>query len=108
MQNIFTVCISENKGQIPRECSPQQIAGILGVVKLLVGPYIIVVKGKKHVGKISGNDVWQLVEIDVIPLPKTKLHLNETQVKSLYFMFSISIFVLTNSRFYRYKWIWNI
>lgn len=53
---------------------------MLGVIKLLVGPYIIVIKEKKLVGKISGHDVWQLVEIDMISLPKTKLHLNETQV----------------------------
>lgn len=49
-----------------------------------MGPYIIVIKDKKHVGKISGHDIWQLVEIDMIPLPKTKIHLNETQV---YIMF---------------------
>lgn len=72
--------ISENKGQIPVECCRQQIAGILGIVKLLVGPYIVVIKEKKFVGKISGHDVWQLVEVDLISLPKTKLHLNETQV----------------------------
>lgn len=71
---------SANKSQIPIGCSHQQICGVLGVVKLLVGPYIIVIKEKKLVGKISGHDIWQLVEIDMISLPKTKLHLNETQV----------------------------
>lgn len=76
--------ILANKGQIPKECSRQQISGILGVIRLLIGPYIVVIKDKKHVGKISGNDIWQLVEIDMVPLPKTKLHLNETQVNSIY------------------------
>lgn len=58
----------------------------MGIVKLIVGPYIIIIKEKKLVGKISGHDIWQLVEIDMIPLPKTKLHLNDTQVKLLYFI----------------------
>lgn len=83
-----TVSISANKGQIPKECNRQQIFGILGVVKLLVGPYIIIIKEKKLIGKICGHDIWQLVEIDMIPLPKTKLHLNETQVYNTHFTFS--------------------
>lgn len=78
--NLFDNFFSANKGQIPQECNYKQIAGVLGVVKLLVGPYIIVIKEKKLVGKICGHDIWQLIEIDMISLPKNKLHLNETQV----------------------------
>lgn len=77
---MILLSVLANKGQIPKECKSQQIFGILGVVKLLVGHYIIVIKEKRLVGKLSGHDVWQLMEIDTIPLPKTKLHLNETQV----------------------------
>lgn len=77
---LFYFLISANKGQIPKECYSQKIFGVLGIVRLLVGHYLIVIKERKLVGKISGHDVWQLVEIDMVPLPKTKLHLNETQV----------------------------
>ncbi|XP_025422349.1 phosphatidylinositide phosphatase SAC1 isoform X2 [Sipha flava] len=77
----FTTQKQTNKGQIPNESNRQQISGILGIVNLLVGPYIIVIKEKKHIGKINGHDIWQLLETDMIPLPKTKLHLNETQVQ---------------------------
>lgn len=77
---FISLSVSANEGQVPKGCKSLQIYGILGVVRLLVGHYIIVIKEKRLVGKISGHDVWQLVEIDTIPLPKTKLHLNETQV----------------------------
>lgn len=73
---FFTV----NNGQIPKNCNHQQIFGVLGVINLLVGPYIVIIKGKKCIGKISGHDIWQLTDVDLIPLPKTMLHLNETQV----------------------------
>jgi hypothetical protein len=88
----FLVCILANKGQIPNESNRQQISGILGIVNLLVGPYIIVIKEKKHIGKINGHDIWQLLETDMIPLPKTKLHLNETQVYTfIIYLFEIII-----------------
>lgn len=75
----FTSQKQTNNGQIPTESKSQTIAGILGVVKLLIGPYIIIIKKKKFVGKINGHDIWQLIDIDILPIPKTKLHLNETQ-----------------------------
>jgi len=78
---------SANNGQIPSESKSQPIAGILGVVKLLIGPYIIIIKKKKFVGKINGHDIWQLIEIDILPIPKTKLHLNETQVHKHFIFF---------------------
>lgn len=77
---IWLNYFSANNGQIPSESKSQPIAGILGVVKLLIGPYIIIIKRKKFVGKINGHDIWQLIDIDILPIPKTKLHLNETQV----------------------------
>lgn len=85
LNSYFTVCVSANNGQIANASRRIQIAGILGVVKLIVGPYIIVIKEKKLVGKISGHDIWQLIKIDMISLPKTKLHLNDTQVKTYFY-----------------------
>ncbi|VVC32076.1 SAC domain [Cinara cedri] len=77
----FTSQKQTNNGQIPNAHTRIQIAGILGVVKLIAGPYIIVIQEKKLVGKISGHDIWQLVKIDMIGIPKTKLHLNDTQAR---------------------------
>jgi len=47
-----------NNGQIPIESKSQTIAGILGVVKLLIGPYIIIIKKKKFVGKKNSGPRW--------------------------------------------------
>lgn len=80
-------------------------------MKLLIGPYIIIIKKKKFVGKINGHDIWQLIDIDILPIPKTKLHLNETQVQihfiflhSKPYTFFIKIFFIFN----RSEWILNI
>lgn len=101
--NYFTA----NNGQIPIEIKSQTIAGILGVVKLLIGPYIIVIKKKEFVGKLDGHDIWKLIDIDILPIPKTRLHINEIQV------YNIHIFLYQKLYFYififnRTEWILNI
>lgn len=87
--NYFTV----NNGQIPTEIKSQTIAGILGVVKLLIGPYIIVIKKREFVGKIDGHDIWKLIDVDILPIPKTRLHINEIQVYMHYIFVSKIVFL---------------
>jgi len=71
----------ENKGQIPpRSAEIREIYGILGIIHLLAGPYLVVVSKRKLVGVLFGDEIWQMKEVEIIPFPKGEMHLTETQV----------------------------
>merc|ERR1719450_1432890 len=73
--------LNENKGQIPpRSAEIREIYGILGILHLVAGPYLVVVTKRKLVGVLFGDEIWQMKEADIIPFPKGEMHLTETQV----------------------------
>lgn len=43
------------------------IYGIIGIVKLLAGPYLIVITGRKLVGRVYGSEVWKATQTKLIP-----------------------------------------
>ena len=47
------------------------------------GPYLIVGLEKKLVGNIAGHNVYNIIQFDVIPFPKSTIHLSESQVMHL-------------------------
>eukprot|EP01048_Picozoa_sp_COSAG05_P005443 COSAG05_NODE_323_length_11408_cov_361.826156_11_plen_278_part_00 len=44
-----------------------QIVGVMGVVQLLSGPYIIVIVSAELVGKIVGHDVMRVAQVEMFP-----------------------------------------
>eukprot|EP00026_Physarum_polycephalum_P003796 Phypoly_transcript_03810.p1 GENE.Phypoly_transcript_03810~~Phypoly_transcript_03810.p1 ORF type:complete len:581 (+),score=100.19 Phypoly_transcript_03810:559-2301(+) len=42
------------------------IYGILGIIKLLTGPYLIVITGRRLVGRINGADIWTITTTKLI------------------------------------------
>lgn len=76
---IQLYCVANN-GQIPSSASMQTIFGVLGRIQLIAGYYLIIITGRKRIGKICGHDIWRIEDIDLIPFPKTLLHLNQKQV----------------------------
>lgn len=57
-----------------------QIAGILGVIHLIEGAYLLILKSKKRVGEIRNHVIWQTGEHEIIPFKRTNLHLSKNQV----------------------------
>jgi len=62
----------------------------MGTIHLLAGNYLVVITGKKHVGTINGEDIWEVTGTEVISYCRTLLHLSETQVSSLSFPHGLS------------------
>lgn len=54
----------------------------MGTIRLLAGNYLVVIVGKKHIGTINGQPIFQVTETEVIPYSRTLLHLTENQVKT--------------------------
>lgn len=71
----------------------QQIYGIIGVIELVSGYHLIVVKRAELVGRINDAEVYRIVETDVLPYKKTVLHLTERQVYGFNFTM---LFLLKN------------
>lgn len=72
------------------------IAALIGVIKLVGGPYLIIMKSRVRVGEIGlrPHIIWQLNEFELIPFHRSLLYLNEKQVKPscfliIYLAFSI-------------------
>lgn len=69
-----------NYGQIPQASSTKPICGIVGTLRLLAGPYLVIITKKHKVGSINGQTIWQVAETEVISYSRTLLHLTEKQV----------------------------
>lgn len=74
-QEIFL----EASYNFPPSSSTRTIFGILGIVRLLAGPYLIVITKRTKVGEISGNPIYRIEETDILSYKRTFLHLTEQQ-----------------------------
>lgn len=91
--------------QGPGECIPLtdtsfKIFGLIGVIQLLSGPYLIVIKKREAAGYINNQKIWRLVETDMLPYAKTDLHLTEKQIQDNKSYLSMVQLVLTTPYFY--------
>ena len=58
----------------------QPIHGIIGIINLIAGPYLIVITSKTRVGDVNGKTIYKVQATDVIPYARNMSHLNEYQV----------------------------
>jgi len=71
--------LQPNNGQIPPVASRKPIQGILGIIHLISGPYLIVVTKKVSQGNICGTEVWRIVETEIISFSRAEHHLTQSQ-----------------------------
>lgn len=82
----------------------KRIYGVLGVLRLVAGPYLLVVTERREVGVITGHTIWevrrmtferregivvslQMVKAEIIPFTRTQLHLTEREAATnMYFV----------------------
>ncbi|XP_023944236.2 phosphatidylinositol-3-phosphatase SAC1 [Bicyclus anynana] len=57
------------------------VCGFLGSIKLISGLYLVVAKYRILVGKINGQDIYQLAGTDVIPYSRSTNHLTNKQIE---------------------------
>ncbi|XP_067006317.1 phosphatidylinositol-3-phosphatase SAC1-B [Anabrus simplex] len=74
------ISLQVNNGQIPQASSSKPICGLVGTIRLLAGPYLVVITKKRKVGTINGQTIWQVVDTEVISYTRTLLHLTENQM----------------------------
>lgn len=92
-------------GQLPGTKRVSNIAGILGVIKLKLDKYVIVITKTESVGRLRGHSIYRIVATEFLPLRERPLHdpdedtylqLLKNLLKSqpMYFSYSLD---LTNS-----------
>ncbi|KAJ2941353.1 hypothetical protein O0L34_g3553 [Tuta absoluta] len=57
------------------------VCGFLGSIKLISGLYLVVAKYRILVGKINGQDIYELAGVDIIPYSRSSTHLTNKQIE---------------------------
>lgn len=57
------------------------VCGFLGSIKLISGLYLVVAKYRILVGKINGQDIYQLAGTDIIPYSRSTTHMTNKQIE---------------------------
>ncbi|CAH0717656.1 unnamed protein product, partial [Brenthis ino] len=57
------------------------VCGFLGSIKLISGLYLVVAKYRILVGKINGQDIYQLAGTELIPYTRSTTHMTNKQVE---------------------------
>jgi hypothetical protein len=57
------------------------ICGVLGVIRMIAGPYLVYIKSRERIGTVGGaHVVWKIKQFDVLSFKRSLLHLTEKQV----------------------------
>ncbi|XP_049300135.1 phosphatidylinositol-3-phosphatase SAC1 [Anopheles funestus] len=71
---------SESKEQLPiHGYELRKICGVLGMVRMISGFYLVVVTHRIFIGLINDEPIWQMAGFDLIPLTQSLTHLSEAQ-----------------------------
>jgi len=65
---------------IPASAITKTIYGIVGVIKLIAGSYLIVITKREKVGNIQDSEIWKVTGTEVISYKRSLNHLTEKQV----------------------------
>lgn len=74
----------DGKKHIPSTSKSRSIFGIVGTIRLLAGPYLVVITKCSKAGMVNGQDIWKIDETEILPFARTILHLNEEQVNHMF------------------------
>ncbi|XP_023337807.1 phosphatidylinositide phosphatase SAC1 [Eurytemora carolleeae] len=76
------ISLQPNQKQIPPVASRKPFHGILGVINLISGPYLIIVTRKVRQGTVCGGEVWRILETEIISFSRAEHHLTPTQLEA--------------------------
>lgn len=74
------------------EAKHQHIHGIIGIINLIAGPYLIVITSKLRVGEINGQIIYKVQTTEIIPYSRNMSHLNEHQVSQSWIIYVLKTF----------------
>lgn len=99
--------LETNTGQIPAIANRKPIAGLIGIINLLSGPYLVVVTRKARVGEVCGADIWRVVETEIISYARAEHHLTASQLAANRRYTAMLQQILSTPYFY-FSYSWDI
>ncbi|KAL3097934.1 hypothetical protein niasHS_000669 [Heterodera schachtii] len=57
----------------------QPIDGLVGIIQLVSGPYLIVISKSTSVGTLNGADIYRVIRTELIPFRTSEAHLSENE-----------------------------
>ncbi|XP_067650738.1 phosphatidylinositol-3-phosphatase SAC1-like [Haliotis asinina] len=94
------ITLQVNQGQIPAAAITKLIYGVVGIIRLVAGPYLIVMTKREKVGEINGHTIWQLTDTETHSYKRTMLHLTEQQASYNRSYLSMVELILKTDAFY--------
>ncbi|XP_055891837.1 phosphatidylinositol-3-phosphatase SAC1-like isoform X1 [Biomphalaria glabrata] len=85
---------------IPASAITKSIYGIIGIIRLVAGPYLIVVTEREKVGHILNNVVWKVTKTELLCYKRSLTHLNERQITINKSYLSLMEVMLNTEHFY--------
>ncbi|KAK7498060.1 hypothetical protein BaRGS_00010648 [Batillaria attramentaria] len=73
------ISLQASQGQIPASAITKTIYGIVGIARLIAGPYLIVITKREKVGELKGHTVWRIADTEIHSYKRTTTHLTEQQ-----------------------------
>ncbi|XP_064466901.1 phosphatidylinositol-3-phosphatase SAC1-like isoform X2 [Ornithodoros turicata] len=67
------------KPDIPPNTVSRVIYGVVGVIHLLSGPYLIVITERREVGQLNGQTIWRIKATEAYSYTRNSLHLTDEQ-----------------------------
>jgi hypothetical protein len=66
----------------PHDVLRREILGLLGIVHLISGPYLVVLSRRSRVSHvyIAGHEIWRADSFELLPFSRNTLHLTAQQV----------------------------
>eukprot|EP01087_Luapelamoeba_hula_P009042 TRINITY_DN2305_c0_g1_i1.p1 TRINITY_DN2305_c0_g1~~TRINITY_DN2305_c0_g1_i1.p1 ORF type:complete len:620 (+),score=96.57 TRINITY_DN2305_c0_g1_i1:19-1878(+) len=81
----------------------EEVYGVIGIIRLVAGPYLIVITDRERVGQIAGHDVWRVKGTKIIPFVKAKLS-SEKQQDEAKFLAMLNVMLKTPSFYFSYTY----
>ncbi|XP_018021346.1 phosphatidylinositol-3-phosphatase SAC1 [Hyalella azteca] len=76
---LCEVAVQDNKGQVPLGASRKTVYGVLGMIRLISGPYLILVLKRSKIGTLHRQTIWKLDAVDIIPFSRSTASLTAEQ-----------------------------
>ncbi|XP_035829219.1 phosphatidylinositol-3-phosphatase SAC1 isoform X2 [Aplysia californica] len=74
------ISLQSGESGIPASAITKTIYGIVGIIRLVAGPYLMVITKREKVGSILGSDIWKVTGTEVLSYKRSFTHLTEKQV----------------------------
>ncbi|XP_066975235.1 phosphatidylinositol-3-phosphatase SAC1 isoform X1 [Macrobrachium rosenbergii] len=73
------ITLEDNSGQIPFSASRKTVYGLVGIIHLIAGPYLILITKRIKVGTLNKQTIWRMCDTEIVPYARTTASLTSEQ-----------------------------